>query len=98
MMTFELNYEGFDAYLLSKRFDNELGGIMYRFKFRNNYRASVVKHKYSYGSDKDLWELAVIRFRGDDWELDYDTPITSDVEGYLTDKKVRALLHRIKDL
>ena len=35
-------------------------GIQRIYKFDNGYGASVVKHKYSYGGDKGLWELAVI--------------------------------------
>lgn len=99
-MNFKLNYEGFETNLFSERFDDGLGGIMYRFKFDNNYGASIVKHKYSYGSNRDLWELAVLRFTEGDPKgyLTYDTPITNDVVGYLTDERVRDLLNKIKDL
>lgn len=97
-MNLTLNYEGFDAYLV-KRWDRfDLGGVSYIFRFDNDYGASVVKHDFSYGNEEDLWELAVIKWSGDDWDLDYDTPITGDVEGYLTDEDVRELLGRIKGL
>ena len=36
------------------------GGIQKIYRFKNNFGASVVKHPYSYGGEKDLWELAVI--------------------------------------
>lgn len=79
---------------------NLYDGISYIFRFSNNYGASVVKHHGSYGSDRDLWELAVIEFVTDseEWHITYDTEITSDVEGYLTDFDVRELLGKIKDL
>ena len=78
-------------------------GIRLVFRFENNYGASVVKNSYSYGHEKDLWELAVIKFRSDCvcnycWELNYDTPITNDVIGYLTNDEVLEILKQIKEL
>lgn len=108
MVNLKLNYTGFDNNLVKKWTDNVrlLDGIVYRgvhylFKFNNDYGASVVKNYESYGYKHDLWELAVVRFnRGDinDWDLDYDTRITSDVLGYLTDDQIRNLLEEIKNL
>lgn len=69
-------------------------GIRYRFYFDNGYGASVLRHMYSYGFDDGLWELAVLA--GD--ILCYDTEITNDVIGYLTEEEVEKLLNRIKDL
>lgn len=94
-----LNHKGFEEYLI-KKFEY-FGGISYRFRFPNGYGASVVKHMGSYGHENDLWELAVIKFNDaipGDFDLVYDTPITPDVEGYLTDEVVRNLLERIKVL
>ncbi len=97
-MNLNLNYEGFETYLV-RRDDNFHGnGVSYKFRFENRYGASVIKHNYSYGHENDLWELAVIYWYDDDWDLVYDTDITADVEGYLTDEDVRNLLQRIKDL
>lgn len=96
-MTLDLNYEGFED-LLVKRRDHELGGVQYLFRFKNNFGASVVKTPYSYGAKDDKWELAVIKWRGDDFDLEYDTEITDDVLGWLTDKDVQDLLRRIKEL
>jgi hypothetical protein len=97
-MNLFLNYEGFEDYLVNK--NHFFGGVGYVFKFENKYGASVVKHNGSYGHSDDLWELAVIKFddEGYKWDLNYDTPITADVEGYLTDEDVRKLLERIKEL
>ena len=97
-MNLNLNYEGFEDYLLSKK--PKFDGIHYLFRFENHYGASIIKHRGSYGYNKDLWELAVIYFvrDSDDFMLDYDTEITDDVVGHLTDERVRELLKRIKEL
>ena len=79
--------------------ENILGGPHKVFKFPNNYGASVVQNDYSYGGKKGLWEIAVIYFIDvDQWDIDYSTPITSDVLGYLTDEEVCETLERIKNL
>lgn len=95
-MNLNLNYEEFKDYLLKRKliFD----GVQYLFRFPNNYGASIIKHLGSYGSSRDLWELAVLRFEGDKWDLTYDTEITDDVMGYLTNQDVLDLLQRIRDL
>ena len=96
-MNLILNMGEFENNLIKKRpiYD----GVQYLFKFPNNYGASVVKHMGSYGSRRDLWELAVIHFDGDGgWDLTYDTEITCDVEGCLTDQDVLDLLGKIRDL
>ena len=98
-MNFNLNYEGFEDYLLGKGPVD--GGIHYVFRFENGYGASVIKAYWTYGGIKDLWELAVIRFFGKEnieYELDYFTEITDDVCGYETDDGIRKLLARIKAL
>lgn len=100
-MNLNLNYEGFDAYLIKRmELTDYRQGVKYRFRFPNRFGASVIKHKYSYGYDCDLWELAVLRYGADedDWDLCYFTDITDDIIGHLTDKEVRELLQRIKDL
>lgn len=100
-MNSNLNYEGFEPYLVDKGSMIRLycDNIQYLFKFENGYGASVVKHAYSYGGTIDLWELAVIKWYADnEWHITYDTPITDDVEGFLTDSEVRNLLQQIKDL
>lgn len=71
-----------------------LDGIQYRFKFPNEYGASVMKHSISYGHEKNLWELVVLKL-GD---ICYDTKITDDVIGNLTDQEVRSYLKEIYEL
>lgn len=96
-MNLNLNCEEFKDNLLAKK--SLFDGVQYLFRFPNNYGASVVKHSGSYGSTRDLWELAVIYFHPDDkWGLIYDTEITDDVEGYLTNQDVLDLLRRIQAL
>jgi len=73
-------------------------GIQYIAKFDNNYGASIVKHDFSYGGSDGLWELAVIKYTGDDWSLVYDTHITNDVLGYLSEEEVNETLDKIKAL
>ena len=98
-MNLYLKCEEFEKYLVKK--EETLGGIQYRFKFDNGYGSSVVKHLGSYGHDRDLWELAVIWYshpEEDIWDLTYDTDITDDVIGYLTDKEVIIILKQINEL
>lgn len=69
------------------------------YRFDNNYGASVVRHSFSYGSEEGLWELAVLIFdTGANWNLTYDTPVTSDVLGHLTNDDVEATLAKIEAL
>lgn len=111
MTNLNLNYEGFETYLLNKwrdditrRDGSIIEGIHYVFKFDNNYGASVIKHFGSCGYEDDRWELAVVSF------IYYDKPNTfvleqvdsinkyDSVVGYLTDEEVKDLLEKIKAL
>jgi hypothetical protein len=72
-----------------------MGGVMSRISFDNGYVASVVKTPYTYGGRDGLYELAVLDSNGD---LTYDTPVTNDVEGYLSEEDVTKLLEQIQSL
>jgi hypothetical protein len=86
-------YEPYDARPL------ESGAVQKLYKFTNGYGASVVKGEHTYGGDEGLWELAVLAFdTNGDFSLCYTTPITSDVEGHLTDDAVEELLAKIDAL
>jgi len=74
------------------------GGDLYRFRFDNGLGASVMSHVLSYGGEQGLWEIAVIKFDGDGWDLYYDTPITDNVIGYLEKDEVGEILERINAL
>ena len=74
-------------------------GINHKFVFPNGYGASVVKCQGSYGYDEDLFEVAVLKkITDDNYGLCYDTQITNDVLGYLSNEQVLEVLERIKNL
>ena len=70
-----------------------MNGIMSRIEFENGYGASVVRGEYTYGGDQGLYELAVLDSNGD---LTYDTPITNDVLGHLSEDDVTEVLKEIQ--
>jgi len=74
---------------------SNMNGIMSRIEFENGYGASVVKGEYTYGGDQGLYELAVL---DSDGHLTYETPVTDDVEGYLSEDDVTKLLEQIQSL
>lgn len=76
------------------------GGVQRLYKFDNEYGASVIRHNSSYGSEKGLWELAVIKYESDGvkYKLVYDTEITQDVIGHLDESEIEQLLVRISNL
>ena len=78
----------------AKKYDIH-NGIGYVYEFENGYGASVVSHDGSYGGKQGKYELAVLDENGD---LCYDTPITSDVIGYLTMAEVDKILINISHL
>lgn len=59
-------------------------------RFANGYSASLVDHDHSYGL-----ELAVL---DEDGKITYDTPITDDVVGHLTEDAALSLLTSISKL
>jgi hypothetical protein len=87
-------------------------GVQRIYRFSNGYGASIVRFKIptslgvmgfygSYTNNENEWELAVIKFKGkesNNFELCYDTPITNDVIGYLTEDEVEEILKKIKNL
>lgn len=58
-----------------------LGGFYYYVEFQNGYGIDIAKHNGTYGREEDKWEIAVMK----DGDCCYDTPITDDVIGWLTD-------------
>lgn len=69
-------------------------GIVMRIPFENGYTASLVRHEQSYGGSEGYWEIAVMV--GD--TIVYDTPVASDVLGWLTPPEVNVVLRRIEKL
>jgi hypothetical protein len=73
-------------------------GIGFTFRFLNGYGASVVQHSGSYGGKSGLWELAVIKWDGDDWDFDETTVVASDMVGWLSWDSVVTKLDEIEVL
>ena len=73
--------------------------------FPNGYGVSVVRYKSpisktfsSYTSNDNEWEVAVITGNKDKWELCYDTDITDDVIGHLTEGEVDWVMLQVQQL
>lgn len=64
-------------------------------QFTNGYGASIVQGPHTYGGPDGLYELAVF---GKDGHITYETPITNDVIGYLSENEVSNVLKDIKEL
>lgn len=75
---------------------NEIhNGIQHLAFFPNGYGVSIVKSEYSYGGRSGLWEMAVLKGNEEEWDLTYDTPITSDVLGYLNESEVNEYVDQV---
>ena len=74
----------------------DLSGIYCRIMFENGFGASIVKHKYSYGGDNGLYEIAVLD--NIDGGPIYYTSVTNDVLGHLSEENVETHLNEIKSL
>lgn len=70
------------------------GGVVARLNFPNGYTASVVQGTGTYGAEAGLYELAVMY----DGKLVYDTPVTDDVLGWLTEGDVTERLNEVAAL
>ena len=78
-------------------------GVQAKHFFGNGYGVSVVRFSGmfgggSYGFEEGLYELAVLKGNKDDWSICYDTPITDDVRGHLTEDEVTDLLTQVENL
>ena len=68
------------------------GATQVYLEFKNGYEASVVKHKYSYGGDKGLYEIGIFGPHGGMCDpLDWG----DDVKGWLTPELVEKELELI---
>ena len=66
-----------------------------RMHFDNGFGVSVVSHTHSYGGRDGLYEVAVL---DKDGVLTYETPVTSDVIGYLSEEDVTDVMKQIQEL
>lgn len=73
---------------------SDWGNERYIFQFANGYGASVIRSRQSYGGPEGFYELAVLR----GGKINYKTPITNDVVGWLDPDEVEELLDKIKAL
>ena len=70
-------------------------GVQSRVVFENGYGASVVKGPHTYGGKIGLYEIAVLDIEG---YITYETPVTSDVIGYLRPEDVSDVMEKIQKL
>jgi hypothetical protein len=70
-------------------------GVVSRMIFENGYGVSVVSHTFSYGGKDGLFEVAVLDKEGN---LTYETPVTSDVIGYLNPDEVTGVMEQVQSL
>ena len=91
----KLEYDEFKKYEIQPKVKGQ-----WIFRFENNYGASVVKRFGSYGYDKDLFEMAVIRFFDDsnNFYITYKTSIARNVIGYLNNNEVIQYLREIQKI
>ena len=85
-------FNNYHQYLSSKK--TLVGGVALRFTFPNGYTGSVIRHLGSYGHAYGLWEIDVMHGN----EFVYDTPITDDFIGWLTNEEVEHILQQIREL
>ena len=70
------------------------GGVAARFEFPNGYSVSVVRGESTYGGPAGLYELAVMH----SGKIVYDTPVTEDVLGWLTEGDVTERMSEVAAL
>lgn len=70
-------------------------GVRATYQFMNGYGASIIRCELSHGGPAGLFELAVL---DRNYNVIYDTPVTNDVEGYLTEEDITNLLQQIESL
>jgi len=76
-----------------------IGGQRAAIFFGNGYGVSVIKTQFSYGGKNGLWEMAVLAGVNDkESYLRYDTPVTSDVLGHLTEADVTEKMAEVQQL
>ena len=71
--------------------------------FENGYGVSVVRFEMSFGygsytDNENEWELAILIGNKDSWELTYNTNITDDVIGHLTESEVSHVMKQVQEL
>lgn len=83
-----------DGWEIVKDSYTSYGASQIVLRFTNGRGASIISGNGTYGV-----ELAVICFNGHGgWVLDYSTPVTDDVMGWLSESELAAALEQIDSL
>ena len=90
-------------YLVEERPHYIGDGVQRLYRFPNGYGASVVRFTIngipvSYGAEDGLWELAVLKWNENSFSITYETSITDDVIGHLSEDEVQSTLEKIRGL
>lgn len=81
------------------QFNPCLDGVQAVQRFDNNYGVSVVQHNGSYGGKQGFYEVAVIQYNDKGgWRITYDTPVTTDVVGWLLPTDVTRIMNEVAAL
>lgn len=79
---------------LKELYEQGKNDIQCRMYFDNGFGVSIIRGHLTYGGDKGLYELAIMSSDG----LQYNTAITEDVMGYLTEKEVEQIVYSVQCL
>ena len=74
-------------------------------RFKNGYGLSIVRHSYSYGGSKGLYELALLKIgtlkgasQENDWDITYNEELGyPDVRGWMSEEDVESELKKIEN-
>lgn len=75
--------------MVSYKADIHLGGPHLVVFFENGYGMSAIQNSCSYGGRDGFWEAAVLKGNQEEWRIVYDTPVTNDVAGWLSEDEVK---------
>mgnify|MGYP003137447619 CR=1 FL=1 len=64
----------------------------------NGYGVSVIQTPFSYGGPLGQYEVAVVKGDHNEWHLNYDTPVTSDVIGWCDPDRVVEIIAQVAAL
>jgi len=70
------------------------GGLRAEMSFENNYGVSVLFGTLFYSNGVDTYEVAILK----DGEITYDTDITDDVLGHLSEDEVTEVMKKVQEL
>jgi len=90
--------KGFEEYIYTPPLGDKDFEDQTLYKFENDWGASIIYHQGSYGYEQGLVELGIVRWFGNKHMLAYDTYLTDDVLGDLTQEQAKSILEKIKEL